>query len=149
MPGVKVFIDSSTFLYTFDTGELDKGAIAQGWLKHLSEQKCGITNLQVLNEIASVSTRKSSTFGEKDPFFRIDAFSSFGTHPIGLETTIAARAIHLRYRFSWWDCLLLAAAVDLGCTHFLSEDLNDGQAIQGLTIVDPFAHSPEQILLSR
>jgi predicted nucleic acid-binding protein len=44
---------------------------------------------------------------------------------------------------------LLASAIELGCTHYLSEDLQDGQVIDGLTIVDPFAHSPEQILTSR
>jgi predicted nucleic acid-binding protein len=60
-----------------------------------------------------------------------------------------ARRLHLRYRYSWWDCLLLASAIELGCTHFLSEDLHNGQAIEGLTIIDPFAHSPDQILSSR
>jgi predicted nucleic acid-binding protein len=53
------------------------------------------------------------------------------------------------HQFSWWDCLLLASAIELGCTHFLSEDLKDGQTIEGLTILSPFAHTPDQILVSR
>jgi predicted nucleic acid-binding protein len=51
-------------------------------------------------------------------------------------------------QYSWWDCLLLASALDLGCTHFLSDDLQDGHQIAGLTIIDPFAHTPQQILAS-
>lgn len=152
MPGVKVFIDSTTFLYTFDNSEIDKARVAQRWLKRLTDDDCGVTNLQVLNEVANVATRKTSRFGT-DPFFRIDAFVDFGSHPVTFETSLAARALHLNHRYSWWDCLLLASAIELGCTHFLSEDLQDGREIvaegrRGLTIVNPFAHSPEQILVS-
>jgi hypothetical protein len=43
------------------------------------------------------------------------------------------------------DCLLLASAPEPGCTHVLSEDLQDERAMDGLTTVDPFAHSPGQI----
>ena len=46
--------------------------------------------------------------------------------------------------YSWWDCLLIASALEAGCSHFLSEDLQD--VIGGLTIIDPFAHTPDQIL---
>ena len=152
MPGARVFIDSTTFLYTFDSSEIDKGRVAQLWLKRLTDDDCGVTNLQVLNEVTNVATRKAGRFGS-DPFFRIDAFADFGSHPVMFETSLAARALHLTHHYSWWDCLLLASAVELGCTHFLSEDLQDGQRIvaeggRGLTIVDPFAHSPDQILVS-
>lgn len=77
----------------------------------------------------------------------------FGMSPLTLDATMTARELFRRYRYSWWDCILLASAIELGCTHFLSEDLQDGQRIvavdgRGLTIVDPFAHSPDQILAS-
>jgi predicted nucleic acid-binding protein len=146
MPGARIFIDSNTFLYTFDQDETNKQGIAQGWLIALAERDLGVTNLQVLNEVASVATRKSSRF--VDPFFRIDSFAQFGTTPISFDTSLAARQIHASTSYSWWDCVLLASALELGCTHFLSEDLQDGQAVDGLTIVDPFAHSPQQILVS-
>jgi predicted nucleic acid-binding protein len=42
--------------------------------------------------------------------------------------------------------LLLASALELGCSHFLPEDLQDGQQIGGLTIINPFLHAPEAIL---
>ena len=105
-----------------------------------------MTNLQVLTEIASIATRKSSRFA--DPFFRIDSFAQFGTTPTNFDISLAARRIRASINYSWWDSLLLASALELGCTRFLSEDLQDGQVVEGLTIVDPFAHSPEQILAS-
>lgn len=155
MPGARVFVDSTTFLYTFDRTEIAKGLVAREWLKRLTEYDCGVTNLQVLNEVANVAIRKTNRFGN-DPFFRIDAFADFGSHSVTFDTSLSARTLHANYRYSWWDCLLLASALNLGCTHFLSEDLQDGQLIEGqtskgqpskgLTIVDPFAHTPDQIL---
>jgi predicted nucleic acid-binding protein len=146
MPGARIFIDSNTFLYTFDLDETDKREVAQDWLIALAERDVGVTNLQVLNEVASVATRKSSRFA--DPFFRIDSFAQFGTTPISFDTSLVARKVHASTGYSWWDCVLLASALELGCTHFLSEDLQDEQVVDGLTIVDPFAHSAEKILVS-
>jgi predicted nucleic acid-binding protein len=146
MPGARIFIDSNTFLYTFDLDETDKQEVAQDWLIALAERDIGVTNLQVLNEVASVATRKSSRFA--DPFFRIDSFAQFGTTSISFDTSFAARRIHASTSYSWWDCVLLASALELNCTHFLSEDLQDRRVVEGLTIVDPFAHSAEQILVS-
>jgi predicted nucleic acid-binding protein len=40
---------------------------------------------------------------------------------------------------------LLASALELGCSHFLSEDLQDGQQIGDLTIINPFLHAPKNI----
>ena len=43
-----------------------------------------------------------------------------------------------RYRFSFYDSLIVAAALEAGCTRLLSEDLQDGQVIEGLRIENPF-----------
>lgn len=140
-----VFIDSTTFLYTLDRNEPAKGRIALDWLIELRRTRAGITNLQILNEVISVATRKSVRFGD-DVFAAVDAFAMFGLSPLTLDATLAARDIFGRYRYSWWDSLLLASALQLGCTYFLSEDLQNGQVIAGLTIIDPFAHSPDQFI---
>ena len=51
-----------------------------------------------------------------------------------------------RYGVSFWDSLLLASANAAGCDYFLSEDLNDGQAYGGVTVIDPFRHAPQDVL---
>lgn len=152
MPAVRVFVDSTTLLYTLDRRELAKGQTALDWLVELRRARVGVTNLQALNEVTSVATRKADRFGG-DIFPDIDAFAMFGTSPVTFAASLAARDLRLRYGYAWWDCILLASALHLGCTHFLSEDLQDGQRIaagggRGLTIVDPFAHSPQHILVS-
>jgi predicted nucleic acid-binding protein len=50
------------------------------------------------------------------------------------------RALDLqaRYRYSFYDALIIAAALDAGCTRLYSEALQDGQKIEGLTIENPF-----------
>ncbi|WP_315924397.1 PIN domain-containing protein [Mesorhizobium sp. SP-1A] len=154
MPGAKIFVDTNVLLYAVDETELAKGLLAQQWLLSLTHHGAGSTNLQVLNETTSLLLRRRRDVHPADVFAIVDRFSRLGTQPLGAKETSLARSLHLRLRYSWWDCLLLASALELGCTHFLSEDLQDGQAIEdtggkSLTIVDPFAHSPEQILNPR
>jgi predicted nucleic acid-binding protein len=149
MRDVRVFIDTNTFIYSNDMLDEAKRSSARSWLGALTVTNAGVTNLQVLNETTNVLIKKAQRFESGDPFEKVDIFADFGSTPLDGQTVTVAREIHLRSRYSWWDCLLLASAINLGCTHFLSEDLNDGQTIQGLTIVDPFAHSPDQILFSR
>jgi predicted nucleic acid-binding protein len=150
MPVARVFIDSTSFLYTRDRDERPKGDVIAAWLAALVEHQAGVTNLQVLNEVVSVITRKRARFAGLDPFFEADEASTFGAAPLTQEAAFVARAIYARYGFSWWDCLLLASALELGCTHFLSEDMQDGQRVdndsQSLTLVNPFAHSPGEFL---
>ena len=46
--------------------------------------------------------------------------------------------IHTRYQFSFYDSLIVAAALEAGCTRLYSEDMQHGQQIQSLTIQNPF-----------
>ena len=97
--------------------------------------------------------RKRNDLSPQAIFESIDQIAYLGQSPVSDVTVRLARIVREQTSYSWWDCLLLASAIELGCTHFLSEDLQDGQTIEGptskgLTIIDPFAHTPEQILVS-
>lgn len=46
--------------------------------------------------------------------------------------------LHKRYRYSFYDSLILAAALEAGCVRLYSEDFQDGQQIEGLTLENPF-----------
>lgn len=150
---VKVFIDSNTLFYIYDHADKAKQEHARAWLLKLAETGGGVTNLQVLNEVTNVFLKRMKNWEPQYAFQMVDDFAPFGVMPISEVEVQQARQIRIRYRYSWWDCLLLASALELGCTHFLSEDLQDGQVVtdssaRSLTIVDPFVHSPEQILPS-
>lgn len=149
MRDVRVFIDSNVLLYTRDEATSDKSERCAVWLRETLRMGVARTNLQVLNEITQVMLRKRRDLGEADIFASVDAIAFLATAAATHATTLSARRLRKATRYSWWDCLLLASALELGCTHFLSEDLQDGQSIAGLTIVDPFAHSPDHIFSSR
>ena len=153
MPDDSYFIDANVLLYLHDRRVTSKSQVAETWVRTLVSRGAAQTNLQVLNEVSSVLLKKKWYSDTETVFSIVDDFSQLGAEPVGPAETALAREIHLLTSYSWWDCLLLASAIQLGCTHFLSEDLQDGQRIvagdgRGLTIIDPFAHSPDQILVS-
>jgi len=44
-----------------------------------------------------------------------------------------------RHQLSFWDALIVSAAVEAGCKSILTEDLNDGQELDGVRVENPFA----------
>lgn len=95
----KIFIDSTTFLYSIQHQDLSKREQSRLWLGMLVPH--GATNLQALNEIANVLIRKANSFPDVDPFSQIDAFAGFGSTPVIWPIVIKARALQMRYRYSW------------------------------------------------
>ena len=150
MPAAKVFLDTNTLLYLRDRNAPAKSKIAHQWFLELIRQQGAQINLQVLNEATNAMIRKRWFESPRQVYAIVDDFAELGDAPVGWNDIVAARTLHFHLHYSWWDCLLLASALELGCTHFLSEDLQDGQVIsdgsRSLTIVNPFAHSPEHIL---
>lgn len=67
---------------------------------------------------------------------------------ITLPVIRRAHQIRLRFRFSYWDSLIVSSALDSGCPTLYTEDLQNGQVIDGLAIVNPFAgaHNPYETL---
>lgn len=146
MPAAKVFFDTNVIIYTRDNADDPRIALARAWFAAAEERKCLIVNLQVLNELASVLLRKHRGIATDDVFATIDRLGVFGDSPVTMSTVGLARQVRRQTAYSWWDCVLLASALELGCSHFLSEDLQDGQKIGAMTIINPFIHPPETVL---
>lgn len=98
------------------------------------------TSVQALNEFVWTGRRKLG-LGADD----LRAGTAFlqallgEVHALSLEDHNRALQLSTRYRFQWWDSLLLAVALRTGASRFLSQDLQHGQVIEGgLTVVDPF-----------
>jgi len=149
MPAAKVFIDTNVILYSHDRKNPEKMLRSREWLRQLAALQRAVLNLQVLNEVTNVLLSKKWLSTTEQVFSAVGRFTSMGSSPLSIWEMEEARGLHLKYHYSWLECPLLASALNLGCTHFLSEDLQDQQKIEGLTIVSPFAHTPEQILASR
>ena len=127
------FFDTNVLLYLLSAapGRADRveEALAAG----------GTISVQVLNEFTSVALRK---LGMKVAEVR-EALAPIidVCQVIALTTQIHQRglAVAERYRFSFYDALIVAAALESGCTTLFSEDLQDGQVIdRTLTVRNPF-----------
>lgn len=126
------FFDSNVLLYTVSNDPPKKQRAAELLVNG------GTISVQVLDEFASVATRKlGRTMDEtRAKLFDIRAVcnvvaADISTHEQGLD-------IAERYKFSIYDSMLLASALQAGCRTFYSEDLRHGQRIGSLTIRNPF-----------
>jgi predicted nucleic acid-binding protein len=98
-------------------------------------------SVQVLNEFANVAWRKHSLDWTEltETLAGIRHFVEL--HPLTLDTHLRGLALAERYRFSVYDAMIVAAAMQADCDTLLSEDFRDGQVIDGrLKVVNPFAH---------
>jgi len=99
----------------------------------------GIVSVQILNELVAVAIGKMRMSWD-DVFESLTAFRIIlpPARTLTLETHDSAVAIARRYGFHIYDSLIIAAAVQASCTVLYTEDLHDGQVIEGLTIRNPF-----------
>jgi predicted nucleic acid-binding protein len=64
----------------------------------------------------------------------------------GYAETLKALQLRERYGFQWYDALIVASAVNAGCAVLLSEDMQHGQIIGGMRILNPFVRPPQTVL---
>lgn len=102
----------------------------------------GVISVQVLNEFASVATKKlrARVANVRSVLERFRTLCS--VVPLDIETHEDGLDLAERYRLAIYDSMIIAAALRAGCTVLHSEDLADGQVIEGLTIRNPFVPNP-------
>jgi predicted nucleic acid-binding protein len=130
----KPFFDTNVLIYI--VGEKDKRTMRAEALVAGG----GVVSVQVLNELAAVARRKLGMTWEEigDALAAIRVLCPSPV-PLTLETHEAGLRIAAQYQFHIYDALVAAAALEAECTTLYSEDLQDGQIIDGrLTIRNPF-----------
>ena len=139
------FVDTNVLVYARDDLEPEKQPVAQGWLEYLWNTGAGRTGIQVLNEYYINVTRNV-----RQPMAPEAARSEIADpaawQPVGIDENLVAAAweIEDRYGFHFWDALVVAAAQAAGCDALLTEDLQDGQDLDGVVVVNPFLHPPPE-----
>lgn len=141
------FVDTNVFVYSVDTSEPAKQKVARHWLDLLWSSRAGRTSVQVLSEYFVTVTRKLRP-GISPEVAWGDVGDWFAWKPTSLDIALLAEArrIQQTVQLSWWDALIVAAAQIADCRYLLTEDLQGGRDIEGLTIINPFHTSPDQIL---
>jgi predicted nucleic acid-binding protein len=133
----EVFLDTNILLYACSAAQADaaKQAIAQ---RLLLESDFALS-AQVLQEfIANALRKKALGISEKGIEATIELSGLVPVLPITRELIISATILRRRFRMSHWDAAIVAAAIELGCHTLYSEDLNPGQAYEGVRVINPF-----------
>jgi predicted nucleic acid-binding protein len=132
MPDAKPFLDTNVVLYLLsaDAAKADRAEdlLAGG----------AIISVQVLNEFAAVAFRKLGMSWSEiwDALGPIRAVCE--VEPVSVATHDRALEVAERYGISIYDATIVASALGAGCEILHSEDLQDGQVIENLTIRNPF-----------
>jgi len=139
-----VFVDTNVLIYAVDQADLQKQQAAQAWRRWLWETNRGRISFQVLQEFY-VNAIKKQLSAQAEIRKEIEDLMTW--QPIPLDASVIARAwkIEDRYRISFWDSLIIAAARVADCRYLLTEDLQRGQDLDGVMIVDPFVSAPASL----
>ena len=132
----KAFLDTNIIIYLYsEDDELKRNAACN----ILDNHDC-VTSIQVMNESSNVWFSKSKWSEEKikDHLDNIEVVCE-DVLPVHRETINSAIYLKGRYNFSYFDSVMLASALESECKIIFTEDMSDGQVINGtLKIVNPF-----------
>lgn len=133
------FVDTNILLYAYDAAAGERHEAASALVDRLWRERRGAISVQVLQEFyvnATGKVRKTI-----DPEVAVDTLKSlvrWRVHSPLPDDVIAAAILSQRHRLSFWDAMIVRSAAELRCETLWSEDLNDGQVIEGVQLSNPF-----------
>ena len=133
----RVFVDTNVFVYAYDRKERIKRARARSILAPLLRDRSAVVSTQVLQEFFVAATRKLKLPAEQARRY-VEKLAGLDVVVIRPDLVLGAIDLHRLHSVSFWDALVIRAASAAGCSRVLSEDLNDGQIIDGVRVENPF-----------
>jgi predicted nucleic acid-binding protein len=139
-----VFVDTNVFLYAMDTSDPLKQRAASLWRDELWRSRSGRTSFQVLHEFYVKATQK---WPKAVDATRAEIRDLLVWHPVvlGDGTLMESWKIQDRYRLSFWDSLIVAAAKASSSRFLLTEHFQHGQDLDGVRVTNPFRTDPSSI----
>jgi predicted nucleic acid-binding protein len=136
----RFFLDTNIFVYLFDAAAREKSERARQLLEEAIGTRRGIVSYQVVQEFFNVALRRFVS-----PLTTIEAEHFLATVFLPLLTVHSSPGLFLKalqlsnaFHFSWYDSLVIAAALEGNCDVLYSEDLQQDQNIEGMRISNPF-----------
>jgi predicted nucleic acid-binding protein len=134
------FVDANVLVYAFDASAGRKQHAARALLERLWESNSGCVSIQVLQEFFVTVTKKvAKPLPVEDAKARVREFAAWSVFAPAPEDVLAAIDLHTQAKIGFWDAMVVLAAAESGCDVLWTEDLNDGQALRGVRIRNPFA----------
>ena len=134
----KIFVDTNILVYAHDLSSGERHATASAIIESLWQAETGVISVQVLQEFYTTVTRKI-----KNPLKPVEAreiivnYFSWPVQVNDTEMTLQASEIGEKNNLSFWDALIIAAALRLHAKKIITEDLNHGQIIEGILVENP------------
>lgn len=130
-----IFLDSNILVYSYSVTEIEKQVVA----RNLIVNNNTFISTQVLQEVCNIVTKKFKFSYQQASIAIIECSQNNNVHTNTINTILQACKITERYGFSFYDSLILSAALEANCTSLYSEDLHDGQIIEERLVVrNPF-----------
>jgi predicted nucleic acid-binding protein len=133
----RAFFDTNVLVYADDLDYPAKQLTARKLWADYRRAGSGVVSLQVLQEYFVNVTRKLGV----DPEIarqKVELLTELNVIVLSVADVLAAVDLHLLDKISLWDALIVRAASKSGCQVLLTEDMQHGQVIDGVRIVDPF-----------
>ena len=137
----RFFLDTNIFVYAFDTTAPAKAKRASRLIRDSVDTGKGIVSYQVVQEFFNVALRRFAhpmSVAEAEQYL-VTVFRPLLAIHSSPALYVEALRIMGRYRFSWYDSIILASALEASCEALYSEDFQHGRVIEGLKIENPFA----------
>ncbi len=136
----RFFLDTNVFVYSFDASAPTKTRRAADLIRRAVATGKGIISYQVAQEFFNVALRR---FAEPMSVAEAEQYLVSVFRPlmaIHSSPVLYAEALRLteRYGLSWYDALIVAAAIEADCSFLYSEDLQNGQRFGNLQVKNPF-----------
>jgi predicted nucleic acid-binding protein len=131
----KVFVDTNILIYAYSITETDKRNITFTILESYSI----VISVQVINEFIWTMNRKFNINYDKLEVLVDRFWKKFKVSLINKFSIEKALKIAQDYKYSYWDSLIIASALENECTILFTEDMQNGQVIEGrLRIKNPY-----------
>jgi predicted nucleic acid-binding protein len=133
----RTFLDTNVLVYAEDSSNPVKQKKAVELILEHRRRRTGVVSLQVLQEFFVTVTKKLK-LDVGIARYKVEFHSRFDVAEPAVNDLLAAIDMHRFHGFSFWDALVLRMAKQAGCRVLLSEDMQHGQEIDGVKIVNPF-----------
>jgi predicted nucleic acid-binding protein len=135
----RYFVDTNLLVYAYDSSAGNKWELASDLVTSLWKHGTGVISTQVVQELFVILTQKvqSPLAPEKAKEIIADLLH----WPLVVNDAdhiLRSVDLQMAYRFSFWDSLILHAAISSRSDYLLSEDFQHGQVIESVTIWNPF-----------
>lgn len=135
----RVFLDTNVFVYLYDSDQPDKQAQARALVERYGLSDAIVISTQVLQEFYVNVTRKfARQLSDEQVLLATRTLARLRVVKVSVEMIFSAIHLARQFRLSFWDSLILEAALESQCSLLLTEDLQHGQRIGSLTVENPF-----------